>query len=49
MRGRYDKLADKFVDLRDEPRSKDEIIALLKSRVVPIDVTRPEMLAAVPA
>jgi hypothetical protein len=36
MRKRYDKLADHFVDLRDEPRSRDEVIALLKSRTRPI-------------
>ncbi len=49
MLKRYDWLADRFVDLSDEPRSKDEIIALLRARTQRIDVTRPEMLAAVPA
>jgi hypothetical protein len=29
---RYDTLADHFVDLRDRPRSREEIIALLKER-----------------
>lgn len=33
MLKRYDVLAKHFVDMRDEPRSKDEIIALLKKRV----------------
>lgn len=49
MTKNYDALAKHFVDLRDEPRSKEEIIALLKSRVQRIDVTRPEIIAAVPA
>lgn len=49
MTKNYDALAAHFVDLREEKRSKDEIIALLKKRVQAIDVTRPEMLAAVPA
>ena len=30
---RYEALADRFVELRDEPRSKDEIIALMKRRL----------------
>ncbi|HJL17540.1 MAG TPA: fatty acid desaturase [Sandaracinaceae bacterium LLY-WYZ-13_1] len=33
MLKRYDWLADRFVDLRDEPRSKDEIIALFHRRL----------------
>jgi hypothetical protein len=49
LTGNYAALAKHYVDLRTEKRSQDEIIALLKSRVQPIDVTRPEMLAAVPA
>ena len=49
MLKRWDKLADHFVDLRDEPRSRDEIIALMKHRVQRIDVSRPEVMAAVPA
>jgi hypothetical protein len=36
MRKRYDKLADHFVDLRDEPRSREEVLALLKSRTRPV-------------
>jgi hypothetical protein len=32
MLRRYDWLAERFVELRDEPRSKEEIIALLKRR-----------------
>lgn len=42
MLKRYDWLADKFVDLEDEPRSKDDIVALLRSR------TRPVPFPAVP-
>jgi fatty acid desaturase len=49
MTKNYDKLAELFVDLRDTPRSKEEIIALLKSRTQRIDVTRPDVIAAVPA
>ncbi len=41
--GRYDWLADRFVELRDEPRSKDEIIALMKRRLKKFS---PEQLAA---
>jgi len=33
MLKRYDTLADHFVELRDEPRSKEEIIALMKRRL----------------
>ena len=33
MLKRYDWLADRFVDLREEKREKDEIIALIKSRM----------------
>ncbi|MFW6050672.1 MAG: fatty acid desaturase family protein [Myxococcota bacterium] len=36
MLGRYDKLADHFVDLRDEPRSRQQIIDLLRSRTRPV-------------
>lgn len=49
MTKNYDGLAAHLVDLRDEKRSKEELIALMKKRVQAIDVTRPEMLAAVPA
>jgi len=37
MLKRYDKLADHFVELRAEPRSREEIIALLKSRTRKIE------------
>lgn len=40
---RYGMLADRFVELRDEPRSKEEIIALMKRRVKKFS---PEQLAA---
>jgi hypothetical protein len=33
---RYDWLADHFVELRDEPRTRDEIIAFLRSRTLPV-------------
>ena len=33
MRKRHDLLAEKFVELREQPRSKEEIITLLKSRL----------------
>lgn len=36
MLKRYDRLAEHFVELRDEPRSKDEIVALFKRRLAPI-------------
>jgi hypothetical protein len=49
MTKNYAGLADKFVDLRDQPRSKDEIIALLKSRTQRLDVTRQDVIDAVPA
>ncbi|AKF09018.1 fatty acid desaturase family protein [Sandaracinus amylolyticus] len=49
MLKRYDVLAKHFVDLAEQPRSDEEIIALLKSRVQRFDVSRPEVLAAVPA
>lgn len=49
MTHNYKALARHFIDLRKEKRSEEEIIRLLKSRVEPIDVTRPEILAAVPA
>ena len=43
MTKRYDMLADRFVELREEPRSKDEIIALFKRRLAKFS---PEKLAA---
>jgi hypothetical protein len=49
MTKNYERLAELFVELRDTPRSKEEIIALLKHRTQAIDCTRPEVLAAVPA
>lgn len=36
MRKRYDKLADHFVELREQPRSREEVIALLRSRTRPV-------------
>jgi hypothetical protein len=48
MTKQYDTLAKHYVDLGERPKSKDEIIALLKDRVQPIDCTRAEVLAAVP-
>ena len=36
MLKRYDWLAHFFVDIRDEPRTRDEIIALMRSRIGPI-------------
>jgi hypothetical protein len=36
MLKRYDWLAERFVELRDEPRSKEEIIALLRARTRPL-------------
>ena len=42
MLKRYDTLADHFVELRDEPRSKDEIIALFERRLKRFE---PEQLA----
>lgn len=49
MTKNYEKLAEHHVNLRDTPRPKDEVIALMKRRVARFDVTRPEILAAVPA
>ncbi|GAB4199468.1 MAG: hypothetical protein OHK0013_09620 [Sandaracinaceae bacterium] len=49
MTKNYERLAELFVEMRDTPRSKEEIIALLKHRTRAIDCTRPEVLAAVPA
>jgi hypothetical protein len=49
MTKNYPALARHFVDLRPTRRSDAEIIALMKSRVEPIDCTKPEILAAVPA
>ena len=45
----YAKLADHFVELRETPRTKDQIVAFLKSRTEPLDVSRPDVIAAVPA
>ncbi len=42
MLKRYDKLVEHFVDLRDEPRSKEEIIALFERRLAKFP---PEKLA----
>ncbi len=39
MLKRYDWLAHFFVDVREEPRSRDEIIALMRSRTQPIRAT----------
>jgi hypothetical protein len=39
MTKRYGKLAEHFVELRDEPRSKEEIIALFKRRLAPVPHT----------
>lgn len=39
MTKRYDRLADHFVELRDEPRSREEILALLKKRTRRFPVT----------
>lgn len=36
MRKRYDKLADHFVDLRDEPRSREAVMAMLRARTRPV-------------
>lgn len=49
MLKRYDWLAARFVQLGEVDKTQDEIIALLKSRTQRIDVTRPEILSAVPA
>ena len=50
MLKRYDWLANHFVELRDEPRTKDEIIALLQERTKRIDVPAPSAMSArVPA
>jgi hypothetical protein len=49
MTKNWKSLASHFVDLGETPRSEPQIIALLQSRVQRLDVTRPEMLAAVPA
>ncbi len=43
MLKRYDTLADHFVELREEPRPKEEIIALFKRRLAKFS---PEQLAA---
>ena len=49
MRKDYAGLADKFVDMRETPRSKEEIMALLQSRTLRLDVTRQDVIDAVPA
>jgi uncharacterized protein YeeX (DUF496 family) len=49
MRKDYEKLADHFVDMRDTPMPREQLIALMKKRTQAIDCTRPEILAAVPA
>jgi hypothetical protein len=49
MMKRYDVLARHFVDLAESPRSDEEIIAFLQSRVRRIDVTRPEVAVAAAA
>lgn len=46
---RYDVLAKHFVDLEEVPRTDEQIIEFLKSRVERFDVTREDVLAAVPA
>ena len=43
MLKRYDWLADRFVELRDEPRPKEEIVALFERRLRKFT---PEQLAA---
>lgn len=48
MFGMWGTLANHFVDLEETPRTREEIIAFLKSRVVAFDVTQPQILAAVP-
>lgn len=45
MRKRYDKLADHFVDLGDQPRSRDEIIQLLRDRTRPVLQPAPAVTA----
>ena len=49
MTKNYEKLADLFVDMRDTPMPREQLIALMKKRTQAIDCTRPEVLAAVPA
>ena len=49
MTKNYEKLADLFVDMRDTPMPREQLIALMKKRTQAIDCTRPEILAAVPA
>ncbi|MFO0675248.1 MAG: fatty acid desaturase [Polyangiaceae bacterium] len=46
MARRYDKLAAHYVNLSDQPKSKDSIVALLKERTRPIPVAVPEAKAA---
>lgn len=45
----YEKLADHIVDMGEEPRSKEQWIALMKHRTQRIDVSQPHVIAAVPA
>jgi Fatty acid desaturase len=49
MTKQWRTLARCYVQLGEQERSEDEVIALLQSRVARIDVERPEVLAAVPA
>ncbi len=46
MLKRYDILAKHFVDLAEEPRSQEEVVALLKQRTDPILRTEDEIAAA---
>ncbi len=48
MCGSYKTLAKHFVDLRDNKRSQEEIITLLRSRTQQIDCTQANVLSAVP-
>lgn len=45
----YRTLAKNFVDLRETPRTLEEVEALLRSRTMRIDVTAPALLTATPA
>lgn len=49
MTKNYEKLANHFVDMRETPMPREQLIALMKRRTQAIDVTRPEVIAAVPA
>lgn len=48
MTHNYKALAKHYVDLGETPKTDEEIIELLKSRVARIDVSRPEVMEAVP-